>query len=338
VPDKHPDDPKLRGLQIGEQERERPGPGPPFTELVYWFAERSNTLCRLTMTMGQGAEMQRSDMTVDFDPKVPAGWFDVKLPPDCTDVAAGVRARLSPDVREVYDQVAAARKRFGDYRAVIWRNATGGWPMFREAVRGEQWRCDEIDWVVQHGAFGGQNSQGYVKIGPDDPFAKLWQQVNRRDLRVERDRMTFQGKLAILYYNARRPRGPDTSAQLLTGFQMGYEKKFARRRPPDRLAGVDVVGKPCSPTGGDLRNRRCNGGSPARPPARRLGPGLGEASSGSWRKIAMSSTAARTGSVSARRWTDSSGPPKWKLGNPRFRANGRRFVVSAQRRRWQQSI
>lgn len=226
VEQKHSEDATLRGFRLENKSAAAPTLPLPFDSLIYWFAAKSNTLCRLSLAMGEGAEAQRSDMLVDFSPKVPADWFDVKLPVDCVDVAEGVAPRLPPEVREVYDKVVAARKRFGDYRAVIWRNATGGWPMFREAARGEQWRCDEIDWVVMHGAVTDDNRQGYVTIGPEDPFGKLWAQVTRHDYELTKSAMTFQGKYAILHYKL-SGRGPRVSAQLYDAIKDGYEKAFA---------------------------------------------------------------------------------------------------------------
>ena len=223
VAQKHAQDAKLRGFKLKSKSPTAPALPPPFSALEYWFAERSNTLCRLTLTMGEGEEMQRSDMAVDFKPVLPPDWLKVKLPAGCIDVAGDLSARLAPEVRQVYDQVAAARKRFGDYRAVIWRNATGGWPSFREATRGEQWRCDTIDWTVMHEAMYTHNPQGYVKIGPEDAFAELWEQVTRPDYELESSTMTWQGKLAILHYKL-GGRGPRTSAQLCEAFNGGHEK------------------------------------------------------------------------------------------------------------------
>jgi hypothetical protein len=221
---KHPEDASLRGYKVTYKAPTSQPMPPPFTSLVYWFAERSNTLCRLTMEMGEGSQPQRSDVIVDFEPKVPADWFEVKLPADCIDVSAGVGSRLPSDVKDVYDNVTAARKRFGDYRAVIWRDATGGWPMFREAARGEQWRCDTIDWTVMHGAmYSKDNPRHYVKIGPEDSFAKLWQQVTRFDYDLESTDMTWQGKYALLHYKL-GGRGPRTSAELCEAFTGGHER------------------------------------------------------------------------------------------------------------------
>jgi len=223
----HPEDPTLRGFKLKNKNPAGPELFPLFQTLVYWFAERSNNLQRLTMVMGDGDQAQRVEMVVDFDPDVPAGWFDVALPEGCFDVAAGVLPRLSPEVREVYEKVTAARKRFGDYRAVIWRDRTGGWPSFREATRGDQWRCDIIDWTVMHSAITtGDNPQGYVKISPTDPFGKLWEQVNRDDYELDMSAMTWQGKFAILHYKL-GGRGSRVSAQLYGAIQSGYEKFFA---------------------------------------------------------------------------------------------------------------
>ncbi len=226
VESKHPQEPTLRGFKLESRNPAAPPLPPPFASLVYWFAEQSNTLRRLTMTMGEGDEAQQSDLVVDLKPVVPAGWFDVALPTDCTDVAAGVAARLSPEVRQVYDQVTAARKRFGDYRAVIWRDGTGGWPSFREATRGAQWRCDSIDWTVMESAIHDGNRQGYVRISPTDPFETLWTRVNRADYELTMSAMTWQGQFAILHYKL-DGRGPRVSAQLYAAIKDGYEKFFA---------------------------------------------------------------------------------------------------------------
>jgi len=226
VGQKHPQDATLRGFKLKNKTPTAPPLPQPFTSLIYWFAQRSNTLRRLTVVTGDGDEEQRSDVVVDLDPVVPAGWFDVAIPAHCIDVAAGVAARLSPEVREVYDKVTAARKRFGDYRAVIWRDRTGGWPSLREARRGEQWRCDIIDWGVMHGALIGDNRQGYVRISPEDPFEKVWEQVNRPDYELEMSAMNWRSKFAILHYKL-GGRGPRVSAQLYEAIKDGYDKYFA---------------------------------------------------------------------------------------------------------------
>ncbi len=220
VEEKHPEKPGLRGFRlVGKNSVEAVLP-PPFTSMVYWFAERSNTLLRLTISMGEGEGAQRQDMAVDFDPDIPPGWFDVALPAHCVDVAAGVAPRLSPDVRKVYDQVAAARKRFGDFRAVIWRDRTGGWPSFREATHGPQWRCDNIDWTDMHSAMLQGNPQGYVKITPQDPFAKLWAQVNRPDYGLSLTALTWRDALAVVIHGQR-------AAQIQRAIKDGYETSLA---------------------------------------------------------------------------------------------------------------
>lgn len=252
VEEKHPQDAHLRGFRLKNQNPTAPALIQPFSSLIYWFAERSNLLRRITMTMGDGNEAQLGDWVVDFKPAVPPGWFDVTLPAGCTDVTAGLAVRLPPEVREVYERVVAARKRFGDYRAVIWRDGTGGWPSFRESMRGAQWRCDIIDWVVMHGAFRGRNEPGYIKVQPTDPFEKLWAQVNRPDYEPTMSAMTWRDQFAILHYKLAGP-GPRVSAQLHAVIKDGYEKSFA---PSLRMTAWPewMWWENLEPHGWDLRN------------------------------------------------------------------------------------
>jgi hypothetical protein len=224
----HAADRTLRGFRLQTKDPAAALPD-PFRSLVYWFDGRSNTLRRITATH----DRQSGDIAVDLHPQLPTDWFEPKIPQGFYDVEAGVRPRLSPEVRKVYDRVAAARQRFGDYRAVIWRDGTGGWPTHREAGWGENWRCDMIDWGIMHAAIrAGDNPRGYVKIRPDDPFATLWKQVTRKDYEPEMTAMTWAGKYGIIHYKL-SGRGPRVSARLYHALQDGYEKYFA---PSVRLA------------------------------------------------------------------------------------------------------
>lgn len=219
VDEDHPYDQSLRGFALKPKQAEVELP-PPFDTLVYWFDD-DNKLRRLSMTSARrGAHgeaeppMQWRDISVTLDPKVPNDWFAPRIPPGFHDVGAGVRPRFSEDVRKVYDAIAEAREAFGDYRAVIWRSETGGWPSYREARRGDAWRADMIDWGVLHSAMVQDNEPGYVPIAPTDPMDKLWQQVTREDYELESTVIKYgDGPYAIVNYDL-AGRGPRVSARL----------------------------------------------------------------------------------------------------------------------------
>lgn len=220
---KHPADPTLRGFSLQPKASSAPPLPGLFAMLVYWFDGRSNTLRRITISQGE----QRCDMAVELGPKLPEGWFKPDIPKGFVDAGAGVRPRLPEDVRAVYDHVAAARARFGDYRAVIWRDRTGGWPTHRESARGDQWRCDVIDWTTMYSAMQtGKNPRGYVKISPDGAFAKVWGQVTRDDYSLDMTAMTRQGRYAIIHYHL-SGQGPRVSATLYDQLdEPGYARTF----------------------------------------------------------------------------------------------------------------
>ena len=117
----HPADPSLRGFKLHANDLAL-AIHPPFDQLIYWFDRRANTLRRVTTTQVLAGESRYIDMAVAFAPPLPAGWFDPVIPDGYFDADAGVGPRLADDVKAVYDQIAAARQQFGDYRAVIGAN------------------------------------------------------------------------------------------------------------------------------------------------------------------------------------------------------------------------
>jgi len=220
----HPADATLRGYRLRTREPQA-ALYPLFETLVYWFDAKSNVLRRLSVVHGD----ERTDMVVQIDPELPDGWFDPVIPDGFHDVAAGIRARLSDDVREVYDQVAAARQRFGDYRAIIWRDNAGHgrWPTHRESASGLAWRCDMIDGVSAFAAAkSGDNPHRYVETSPDEPFATAWKEVNRSDYGLEITAMRWDDRYAIVHYKL-SGRGPRVSAKLFdTLGPAGYEGPY----------------------------------------------------------------------------------------------------------------
>lgn len=157
---------------------------------------------------------------------MPEGWFTPRIPKGYANVEAGVRPRLSEEVREVYDKVAAARRRFGNYRAVIWRDGTDGWPSYREAKLGNQWRADQIDWTIMHSAMHRGNEGGYVRIGPGDPFRKLWGQVTRDNYELDMSALRRGNRYAIIHYDL-TGRGPSVSAKVYASpMKHGYDDNW----------------------------------------------------------------------------------------------------------------
>ncbi len=210
----HPEDTTLRGFKLVPRDESSSKSLEFLPSLEYWFLGSSNTLSRLVIKSKNNDGKQGMELVLDFTPEIPDGWFEVRLPDYCTDYGAGLVGRLPEDVREVYDEVVAARKRFGNYRAVIWRDGVAGWPTNREAALGEKWRCDEIDWTVMHSAvYSGNNPRGFTKIGPRADFELLWEQVTRDDYELSRSAMTWEDKFALVYYKL-SGRGPRSSGQL----------------------------------------------------------------------------------------------------------------------------
>lgn len=247
VEEKHPQTAGLRGFRLHSLNEKVALPS-PFDTLIYWFDAHDNTLRRVSFDKRQA----RADVRIDLHPSLPANWFSLEIPKGYVDADAPLRTRLSPEVRQVYDAVATARQRFGDYRAVIWRDQTGGWPSYREAVRGEQWRLDRIDWGVMHSAMHTGNSQAFVRINPDDPFDKLWTQVTRSDYTLQNTAMVWQNRFAVIHYNL-AGRGPRTSAKLYDNLlDNGYADYFG---PALRFSAWPewFTGENITPTGRDVR-------------------------------------------------------------------------------------
>ncbi|MEX0885830.1 MAG: hypothetical protein WD009_05260 [Phycisphaeraceae bacterium] len=256
---RHPQDAELQGYAL-RSAGGGPALPPPFNTMVYWFDGQTNELRRLSGTYtptgprGEArGEEQRVDVVVRLEPDLPADWFALEVPAEYHDVEAGVRPRLSPEVREVYDAVARAREAFGDYRAVIWRDTSGGWPMYREARRGERWRADEILWTVMHRAVHGDNEQGFVRIGPSDPFEDVWEQVTREDYELQSSVMARGEHYALVHYNlgGRRPRVSAKLQESLIGFgdQLYWGHTLAQLAWPEWIWTENL-----HPHGWDLRH------------------------------------------------------------------------------------
>lgn len=220
---KHPTDPTLRGFMLKPLDPNAAALSWPYSTLTYWFEPSANNLKRITNDLG---DRGWADVQVTLKPKLQDDWFDLTLPEGIHNVSGDVRSKLSPDVREVYDHIAQARQRFGDYQTVIWRSNLTCGALLREARTGNHWRSDQLNYsVVGSALYTGNNPKGYLLIKPTDDWERIATEIFADTYPVELTAMTWQSKIAVIH-SGLTGRGPRTSSALYSKLEHGYDRYF----------------------------------------------------------------------------------------------------------------